>query len=176
MNVPNFVRKSWSWQNTVKSYSPGWIVVCKISAASLRETPSEMMNGLVVEKVLFSVVVMTVPSGKVGFVAPTGPVTSMSALLDSGLQPAEVVAVMICVSRPVVGVKVSVPRVPGAGAASAPPLRSNVPPVVTATTRLPETSRVKNLLHTIVFISGTLRLEGEQTRSSHRAEDGDKPH
>ena len=123
VKVPNFVRKSWSWQTTVKSYSPGTIVVCRISAASLRETPSGTVNGALVEKVLFWVVVMTVPGGKTGVAAPTGPVTSRSAALDCESQPAEVLAVMICVSDPVVGVKVRVPRVPGAGAALAAPRR-----------------------------------------------------
>lgn len=157
MKVPNLVRKSWSWQTTVKSYSPGWIVVCRMSAASLRETPKGIVNGLVVEKVLLSVVVATVPGGKVRFVEPTGPVTSRSAALDCGLQPAEVVAVMICVSRPVAGVKVRVPRLPAAGVALAAPLRSNAPPAVTVTTKTPGTSRVKNPLRT-VFTAGTLRL------------------
>ena len=157
MKVPNLVRKSWSWQTTVKSYSPAWIVVCRISAASLRETPKEIVNELVVEKVLFSVVVTTVPGGKVGVATPTGPVTSRSAALDSGLHPAEVLAVMICVSRPVVGVKVRVPRLPGAGVALAAPLRSTDPPAVTVTTKTHGTSRVKNPLRT-VFTAATLPL------------------
>ncbi|MGH3780786.1 MAG: hypothetical protein ACRDRO_09225 [Pseudonocardiaceae bacterium] len=76
MKVPNSVKKSLSWQTTVKSYSPGWIVVCRISAASLRETPSGMVNELVVENVLLSVESITVRGGKVGVAAPTGPVTS----------------------------------------------------------------------------------------------------
>jgi hypothetical protein len=171
VKVPKFVRRAWSWQITVKSYSPGTIVVCRISAASLREIVVGMMNGSVSEKVLFSVEVITVPGGKTGVVAPTGPVTSMSAE-SPWSQPREVVAVMICVSRPVGGVKVRVPRVPGAGAALAAPSRSAAPPAVTVITRTPDTSRVRSLLCTN-FTVGTLRLEGERAASSSRSMDCD---
>jgi hypothetical protein len=104
-----------------------------------------MSNGPVVENVLLSVESITVPGGKTGLAEPTGPVTSISALLDSGLQPADVRAEMICVSEPVGGVKIRVPSAPDAGAASAAPFRSNAPPAATATTRGTTTNRVKNL-------------------------------
>jgi hypothetical protein len=88
---------------------------------------------------------MTVPGGKTGVVAPTGPVTSMDAALDPESQPREVVARTIVVSKPGFGAMVRVPRVPGEGAALATPPRSNDPPVATATARGAATNRVKNL-------------------------------
>jgi hypothetical protein len=145
VKVPKAVPKSMSRQVRVKSYSPGWIVVCRVSAACLRETSSGTVNGLVVEKLFCCVVVMLVPGGKVGVVAPIGPVTSMEAALDDGSQPAEVVALTMVMSRPVDGVMVRVPKVPGAGLALAAPPRSNDPPAATATTTGAATNRVRNL-------------------------------
>ncbi len=147
VKVPKASPKSRSRQVTVKSYSPGWIVLLRVSAACLRETPSGLSNGPVVEKVLFCVVVMVVPGGKVGVVAPTGPVTSIEEELPlfGAVQPPEVRAVMICVSLPLVGAKVRVPRVPAGGAALATPPRSSEPPPATATTRGAATNRLKNL-------------------------------
>jgi hypothetical protein len=170
VKVPKAVPKSISLQVTVKSYSPEAIVLCRISAASLREIASGTVNDLVVEKVLFCVGLMLVPGGKTGVAAPTGPVTSMEAAFDVESQPPEVLAVMICVSTPVDGVKVRVPRVPGA-ALAAPP-RSAAPPAVTVITRTPDTSRVRSLLCTN-FTVGTLRLEGERATSSSRSMDCD---
>jgi hypothetical protein len=110
----------------------------------LRETSSGTVNGSVREKVLLSVEVIKVPGGKVGFAAPTGPVTCIEAESPPS-QPREVVALTIVVSRPVDGVIVRVPRVPAAGAALATPPRSSDAPPATATARGAATNRVKNL-------------------------------
>lgn len=133
----------------MKSYSPGWIVVCSTSAASFRETPMAILNGPVLEKSVLSVEVMTVPAGKVRVWAPIGPVTSILAALDCASQPAEVWAVMIWVSRPDAGSKVRVPRVPGAGVASAAPFRSSDPQVAIAIATGAATNWREYLLRTI---------------------------
>lgn len=101
------------------------------------------------EKVLLSVEVITVPAGKVGVAAPIGPVTSILAALDCASQPAEVWAVMMRVSIPDGGSKVRVPRVPGAGVASAAPFRSSDPKVAIAIATGAATNWREYLLRTI---------------------------
>ena len=121
-----------------------------MSAESFSDNPSWTLKGAVLEKEVLSVEVRTVPGGKVGVAAPTGPVTSRSALSGSVVgsvvcaQPPEVVAVMTVVSRPLVGLNVRLPSVPGGGAALATPLSNSDPPVATATARGAAINRVRN--------------------------------
>ncbi len=54
----------------------------------MRDTPVAISNGPVLEKVLLSVEVMTVPGEKVSLAVPIGPVTSILTALDGELHPA----------------------------------------------------------------------------------------
>ena len=109
------------------------------------------------EKELLSVEVMTVPAGKVRVAAPTGPVTSRSALSGSVVgslvcgQPLEVVTVKIWVSMPLVGLKVRVPRVPAGGTALATAIVSIIGALLAARTTAPATSQWRNLVDDVGF-------------------------
>jgi hypothetical protein len=80
-------------------------------------------------------------AGKVGSAAATGPVMNTLAASAVFEQPPEVRTVGAVVSEPTGGVMVRLPN----GAALATPPLSNPAPAVTATTRAPDASRVKNL-------------------------------
>jgi hypothetical protein len=143
-----------SVQFVTKWYSPAWIVLPRIRAASTRVLPNGRVIfclGLVVRIPVLAVVPVTgngLLSGKVAVASGdvpsgwTGPTMVWLTACDPTGQGPEVTDCMGVVSVPDAGVIVRVPSEPVGTLAPATPFASNTDPAVTAATTAPDTSRV----------------------------------
>lgn len=149
VKVPNEVRPVLSVQLMVRWYSPGWSVLPRNWASSVRVSANCSVKARLVEKPV-PVLPVTGKGLLSGKVAESGAVPSawtgptmvwLTAPVPLGHGP-EVVELIGVLPLPEAGWGVRDPRVPGGTAAPASGSMSNADPVATAATTAPVTSRV----------------------------------